>query len=168
MDEFDTQVEASGEAEDDEAESNQVLETFLQDKLDLVLDTKDLCIAKKELVWVLHVEVSALAVDGNFKDAALLAMVAALENGEATYKSFKHVHKLLRICTLFKAEGSDLPGTSYAGLRLLVKLRFIRIRADEKARECTRTSEIWLVPAAAGRDVPIVVSCLAALHIIVY
>jgi hypothetical protein len=38
---------------------------------------------------------------------------------------------------------------------LLVKLRLIRIRADEEARERTRTFEIRRVPAAAGRDIPV-------------
>jgi hypothetical protein len=36
---------------------------------------------------------------------------------------------------------------------LLVKFRLIRIRADEGARERTRTFEIRLVPATAGRDI---------------
>jgi hypothetical protein len=55
----------------------------------------------------------------------------------------------------FETEGFDLPCTAQAGLELLVKLRFIRIRADEGARERTRTFEIRLVPAAAWRDIPI-------------
>ncbi len=41
--------------------------------------------------------------------------------------------------SFFEAESSDLRS----------------IRADEGARECTRTFEIRLVPAAAGRDIPI-------------
>ncbi len=55
----------------------------------------------------------------------------------------------------FEAEGFGLPCTAWAGLRLLVKSRLIRIRAGEGARELTRTYEIELVLAAAGRDIPI-------------
>ncbi len=42
-----------------------------------------------------------------------------------------------------------------AGSGLLVKSGLIRIRAEEGAREHTRTLEIALVLAAAGRDIPI-------------
>jgi hypothetical protein len=66
---------------------------------------------------------------------------------------------------LFETEGFDLPCTAYAGSGLLVKSRLIRIRADEGARERTRTFEIRLVPAAAGRDIPIK---RADLHAIIY
>jgi hypothetical protein len=55
----------------------------------------------------------------------------------------------------FETEGFDLPCTAEAGLGLLVKLRLMRIGADEGARERTRTFEIRLVPAATGRDIPI-------------
>jgi hypothetical protein len=54
---------------------------------------------------------------------------------------------------VFKAEGSGLPCTAWSGSGLLVKSRLIRIRADEGARERTRTFEIELVLAAAGRDI---------------
>jgi hypothetical protein len=56
---------------------------------------------------------------------------------------------------LFEAEGFGLPCTAWAGSRLLVKSRLIRIRADEGARKRTRTYEVELVLAAAGRDIPI-------------
>jgi hypothetical protein len=55
----------------------------------------------------------------------------------------------------FEAEGFGLPCTAWAGSGLLVKSRLIRIRADEGARERTRTFEIELVLDAAGRDIPI-------------
>jgi hypothetical protein len=55
----------------------------------------------------------------------------------------------------FEAEGFGLPCTAWAGSGLLVKSRLIRIRADEGARERTKTYEIELVLAAAGRDIPI-------------
>jgi hypothetical protein len=55
----------------------------------------------------------------------------------------------------FETEGFDLPSTAKARLALLVKLRLIRIRTDEGARERTRTFETRLVPAAEGRDIPI-------------
>jgi hypothetical protein len=48
-----------------------------------------------------------------------------------------------------------LPCTAWAGSGLLVKSRFIGIRADEGARESTRTFEIQLVLAVVGRDIPI-------------
>jgi hypothetical protein len=57
--------------------------------------------------------------------------------------------------TLFKAEGFGLPCTAWAGSGLLVKSRLIRIRADEGARERTRSFKIELVLAATGRDIPI-------------
>ncbi len=44
---------------------------------------------------------------------------------------------------------------AWAGSGLLVKSRLIRIRAYEGARERTRSFEIELVLAAAGRDIPI-------------
>jgi hypothetical protein len=50
----------------------------------------------------------------------------------------------------FEGEGFDLPCTAKAGLSLLVELRLIKIRADEGARECTRTFETRLVPSAAA------------------
>jgi hypothetical protein len=58
----------------------------------------------------------------------------------------------------FEAEGLGLPCTAWAGSGLLVKSRLIRIRADEGAREgarerTSRTFEIELVLAAAGRDI---------------
>ncbi len=53
------------------------------------------------------------------------------------------------------AEGFGLPCTAWAGSGLLVKSRLLRIRADEGARECTRSFEIELVLAAAGRDIPV-------------
>jgi hypothetical protein len=57
---------------------------------------------------------------------------------------------------LFEAEGFGLPCTpAWAGSGLLFKSRLIRIRADEGARERTRSFEIELVLAAAGRDIPI-------------
>jgi hypothetical protein len=55
----------------------------------------------------------------------------------------------------FEAEGFGLPCTAWAGSWLLVKSRLIRIRAYEGARERTRSFEIELVLAAAGRDIPI-------------
>jgi hypothetical protein len=54
-----------------------------------------------------------------------------------------------------EAEGFGLPCTAWAGSGLLVKSCLIRIRADEGARERTRSFEIELVLAAAGRDIPI-------------
>jgi hypothetical protein len=54
----------------------------------------------------------------------------------------------------FEAEGFGLPCTAWAGSGLLVKSRLIRIRADEGPRERTRTFEIELALAAAGRDIP--------------
>jgi hypothetical protein len=59
------------------------------------------------------------------------------------------------VLTFFEAEGFGLPCTAWAGSGLLVKSRLIRIRADEGARERTRSFEIELVLAAAGRDIPI-------------
>jgi hypothetical protein len=56
---------------------------------------------------------------------------------------------------LFEAKGFGLPCTAWAGSGLLLKSRLIRIRADEGARERTRSFEIELVLAAAGRDIPI-------------
>ncbi len=56
---------------------------------------------------------------------------------------------------VFEAEGFGLPCPTWAGSGLLVKSRLIRIRADEGARERTRTFEIKLVLAATGRDIPI-------------
>jgi hypothetical protein len=50
-------------------------------------------------------------------------------------------------------------------LGLLVKLRLIRVRADEGARERTRTFEIRLVPAAAWRDISVK---RAERHVIIY
>ncbi len=58
-------------------------------------------------------------------------------------------------CGQFEAEGFGLPCTAWAGSGLLVKSRLIRIGADEGARERTRSFEIELVHAAAGRDIPI-------------
>jgi hypothetical protein len=55
---------------------------------------------------------------------------------------------------LFEAEGFGLPCTAWAGSGLLVKSCLIRIRAHEGARERTRSFEIELVLAAAGRDIP--------------
>ncbi len=55
----------------------------------------------------------------------------------------------------FEAEGFGLPCTAWAGSGLLVKSRLIRIRAYEGAREDTRSFEIELVLAVAGRDIPI-------------
>ncbi len=55
----------------------------------------------------------------------------------------------------FEAEGFGLPCTAWAESELLVKSRFIRIRADEGTREHTRTFEIELVLVAEGRDIPI-------------
>jgi hypothetical protein len=54
---------------------------------------------------------------------------------------------------LFEDEGFGLPCTAWAGSGLLVKSRLIRIRADEGARERTRTFEIELVLAATWRDI---------------
>jgi hypothetical protein len=56
---------------------------------------------------------------------------------------------------LFEAEGFGLPCTAWAESGLLVKSSLISISADEEARERTRTFEIRLVLAAAGRDIPI-------------
>jgi hypothetical protein len=57
---------------------------------------------------------------------------------------------------LFEAEGFGLPCTAWAGSGLLVKSRLIRIRADEGARERTRSFEIELIVlCVAGRDIPI-------------
>jgi hypothetical protein len=56
---------------------------------------------------------------------------------------------------LFEAEGFGLPCTAWAGSGLLVKSRLIRIRADEGARERTRSFKKELVLAAAGRDIPL-------------
>ncbi len=55
----------------------------------------------------------------------------------------------------FKAEGFGLPCMAWAGSGLLVKSHLIRIRADEGARERTRSFEIELVLAAAGCDISI-------------
>jgi hypothetical protein len=55
----------------------------------------------------------------------------------------------------FEAEGFGLPCTAWAGSGLLVKSRLIRIRADEGARDRTRSFEIELVLAATGRNIPI-------------
>jgi hypothetical protein len=54
---------------------------------------------------------------------------------------------------LFEAEGFGLPCTAWAGSGLLVKSRLIRIRADEGALKRTRSFEIELVLAAAGREI---------------
>ncbi len=56
---------------------------------------------------------------------------------------------------IFEAEGFGLPCTAWAGSGLLVKSPLIRIGAGEGARERTRTFEIELVLAAAGRDIPL-------------
>jgi hypothetical protein len=56
---------------------------------------------------------------------------------------------------IFEAEGFGLPCTAWAGSGLLVKSRLIRIRADEGTRERTRSFEIELALAAAGRAIPI-------------
>jgi hypothetical protein len=56
---------------------------------------------------------------------------------------------------VFEAEGFGLPCTAWAGSGLLVKSRLSRIKADEGARDPTRTFEIELVLAAAGRDIPV-------------
>ncbi len=54
----------------------------------------------------------------------------------------------------FEAEGFGIPCTAWAGSGLLVKSCLIRIRADEGARERTRTLKIELVLAAAGVTFP--------------
>jgi hypothetical protein len=63
----------------------------------------------------------------------------------------EHLYILL---FFFEAEGFGLPSTAWAGSGLLVKSRSIRIRADEGARERTRSFEIELLLAAAGLDIP--------------
>jgi hypothetical protein len=47
--------------------------------------------------------------------------------------------------------------TAQAGLGLLVKLRLLEseLTGSSRSRERTRTFKIRLVPAAAGRDIPI-------------
>ena len=46
-----------------------------------VLDLKDLCIEEGKAVWVLYVDAVCVAYDGNIFDAALAAIMAALNNG---------------------------------------------------------------------------------------
>ncbi|KAG0276013.1 Exosome complex component RRP43 [Linnemannia exigua] len=46
-----------------------------------VLDLKDLCIEEGKAVWVLYVDAVCVAYDGNIYDAALAAIMAALNNG---------------------------------------------------------------------------------------
>jgi hypothetical protein len=76
-----------------------------------------------------------------------------------------HLLLSLRPSFFFEAEGFGLPCTAWAGLGLLVKSRLIGIRADEGARERTRSFEIELVLDAAGRDIQI--KCADG-HAIVY
>ena len=47
-----------------------------------VLSTKALCIQAGKSVWVLYIDATCINYDGNAFDAALLAMVAALRNGD--------------------------------------------------------------------------------------
>lgn len=47
-----------------------------------VLPLNSLCIAKGKAVWVLYVDAICINYDGNAFDAALLAIVAALQNGK--------------------------------------------------------------------------------------
>lgn len=47
-----------------------------------MLPLNSLCIAKGKAVWVLYVDAICINYDGNAFDAALLAIVAALQNGK--------------------------------------------------------------------------------------
>ncbi len=66
----------------------------------------------------------------------------------------RHVFYFIIFFLFFEAEGFGIPCTAWAGSGLLVKSRLIRIRADEGARERTRTLKIELVLAAAGVTFP--------------
>ena len=46
------------------------------------MDPKALCVAEKELCWVLYVDVVCLCDNGNLHDACFLAATAALMNSE--------------------------------------------------------------------------------------
>ncbi len=78
-------------------------------------------------------------------------------SGEKLTRSDKRgrLISILQKSDYFEAEGFGLPCTARAGLGLLVKSRLIKIRADEGPRERTRSFEIELVLAPAGRDIPI-------------
>ncbi len=52
-----------------------------------VVPLNSLCIAKGKAVWVLYVDAICINYDGNAFDAALLAIVAALQDGEVSFSS---------------------------------------------------------------------------------
>jgi exosome complex component RRP43 len=47
------------------------------------VDLTSLCIEPGKSVWTLYVDATCINYDGNAFDAALLAMIAALKNGES-------------------------------------------------------------------------------------
>lgn len=49
-----------------------------------VIDTRELCVEEGQLVWVLYVDLYCLDYDGNFLDAAIVALVSALRAGVVT------------------------------------------------------------------------------------
>ena len=76
-----------------------------------VLDLKDLCIEEGKAVWVLYVDAVCVSYDGNIYDAALAAIMAALNNGKQKKKDDRildplkemfnfHCIKLIKLLTL--------------------------------------------------------------------
>ncbi|XP_001626253.2 exosome complex component RRP43 [Nematostella vectensis] len=64
------------------SEHAQVLSTFIDNLItnSQLIDLEDLCIVDGKLVWVLYIDLMCLDYDGNVADAAVIAMLAALQN----------------------------------------------------------------------------------------
>ncbi|KAF7789424.1 hypothetical protein EIP86_000368 [Pleurotus ostreatoroseus] len=82
------------------SEEAQVLSDRLNEILvaSRVLPTSSLCIARGKAVWVLYVDATCINYDGNVFDAALIAMVAALQNTRLPKATFDE-DKGRTICT---------------------------------------------------------------------
>lgn len=68
------------------SEEAQVLASILSDLItnSAAIDPKELCVTKEKLVWVLYCDMICLDYDGCVLDAAIIALMAALQNCENT------------------------------------------------------------------------------------
>lgn len=67
------------------SDAAQIATKFVADiiKNSQCIDLKDLCITKEKLVWCLYADIICLDYDGSLIDACLLALLAALKNGNS-------------------------------------------------------------------------------------
>lgn len=84
------------------SEEAQVLANIISDVITNAgcVDLKDLCIVKEKLVWVLYCDMNCLDYDGCVLDAAIMALIAALQSRKFISATPQSVHRIMTIFML--------------------------------------------------------------------